>query len=417
MKKVSVFTVLTCFLAGTANLSCCYAGNLFGKPDEPVDDGRSKGIQPKSSPPAGRGAGRGSVPAQPPMSAGRGASRGSVPAQSPTSVGQGAGRGAIPSTQPKPGPYDSQIPQFEGTFDDVGAITSSKSTATEMSEAESALYAQWVKEERILSEGELALYAQWVKEGKVPGIALIQPASSQPTVPTASKPVEAGRGEELSRLTMPSSYATPLPSLQPTVSSVHGLEGGERAEQLSIPSSSPTPLPTSSSLVLEETEQLHTSSPSSSSFFKNDNTVAFFTSSGITIAQKENHKVAKVSLLCTLIEWRSFSEAARNVSIRKLYEQKPEIDIAQLNNGVKWAKFYLTKRGKAQKKDGTASAFSQLIEARMSQLIKEIETSILLNEEPSVQIRFLQDKANEKILFSVQRNLGEVILVEIPGQE
>jgi hypothetical protein len=414
MKKVSVFTVLTCFLAGTANLSCCYAGNLFGKPDEPVDDGRSKGLQPKSSPPAGRGAGRGAVLTQQPMSAGRGASRGSVPAQPPTSVGQGAGRGAIPSTKPNPSP---DIPSFEGTFDDVDPITSSKPTATDMSEAESALYAQWVKEERILSEGELALYAQWVKEGKVPGIALIQPASSQPTVPTASKPVEEGRGEELSRLTIPSSYATPLPSLQPTVSSVHGLGEGERAEQSSIPSSSHTPLPTFSSLVLEETEQLHTSSPSSSSFFKNDNTVAFFTSSGITIAQRENHKVAKVSLLCTLIEWRSFSEAARNDTIRKLYEQKPEIDIAQLNNGVKWAKFYLTKKGKAQKKDATAIAFSQLIEARMSQLIKEIETSILLNEEPSVQIRFLQDKANEKILFSVQRNLGEVILVEIPGQE
>lgn len=52
MKKVSVFTVLTCFLAGTAHFPC-YAGPFMSKPVDPVDDGRSKGVpaqQPKGGP-------------------------------------------------------------------------------------------------------------------------------------------------------------------------------------------------------------------------------------------------------------------------------------------------------------------------------------------------------------------------------
>jgi hypothetical protein len=46
MKKVSVFTVLTCFLAGAAHFPC-YAGNLFGKEEQPDD--RSKKLAPQPS--------------------------------------------------------------------------------------------------------------------------------------------------------------------------------------------------------------------------------------------------------------------------------------------------------------------------------------------------------------------------------
>lgn len=49
MKKVSVFTVLTCFLATTANFSC-YAGNFFSSDEKKSNDSKTPPVKPSSKP-------------------------------------------------------------------------------------------------------------------------------------------------------------------------------------------------------------------------------------------------------------------------------------------------------------------------------------------------------------------------------
>ncbi|MBX9622063.1 MAG: hypothetical protein K2X28_08630 [Alphaproteobacteria bacterium] len=94
MKKVSVFTVLTCFLAGAAHFPC-YAGNLFGKPEQ-TDDDRSKG-----------------GPSQPSKSGGQALPKTGKPDDSskglPVQPKQSSS-GSMPSAHPKPTPSPSVSP-------------------------------------------------------------------------------------------------------------------------------------------------------------------------------------------------------------------------------------------------------------------------------------------------------------------
>lgn len=367
MIKVSVFTVLTCFLAGTANLSYCYAGNSspfsswFG--DNGDDHSRDK---PKSSPSAGRGAGRGSEPAQLPTSAGRGAGRGTVPTQPSTSVGRGFS--PAPSVHPTPSP--SPTPSLEPKLPDNSIHSETRASQP-------------------MTEAELALYEQWVAQGKVQGIVVSKYPSSQDT-----GLMEARRVESLSSSTTPSPHPTPSLATSSLAS------GGDTEQPVRH-----SPTPAFSSSVIDDERN------------KRDNTIFLYAPQSAIIVNKGNYQLAKVALLCVVSAWENIREAYKNPAVRKLRdEESPEKNIEKLNKRVRWAKYYLSKKGKALQRP-EAKAFSDLIEARMNVLIEEIKKSVESEEEPSVFIRFQQDEANERIMFSVERELGEVILVEIPGQE
>jgi len=90
MKKVSVFTVLTCFLAGTANFSC-YAGTGFSKMLGIDSDASNEADASKA------------VVSAPPKTAVKQNSTASTRASS-QQVGQNSGQGGVPSSHPKPMP-------------------------------------------------------------------------------------------------------------------------------------------------------------------------------------------------------------------------------------------------------------------------------------------------------------------------
>lgn len=228
MKKVSVFTVLTCFLAGAAHFPC-YAGNFFGKEEQPDD-------RPKRSVPQASKSGGQSLPKTDKLAA-DGPSRG-LAAQQQSLIG-----GSTPSHQPKPLPSPA-FPHLSPP------VSSSKPDSDDL---DPKLLSQAPKDFLAASEEDPAKNSSEVKKieedirsvvGDIPGLVIHVHLPSQlplsssilPGSMPVSQVMSSSHGLPLSDDTNlpPAQQLSQIPSMHPTPYPPHG----DPQPPLSIPSSS-----------------------------------------------------------------------------------------------------------------------------------------------------------------------------------
>lgn len=363
MKKVSVFTVLTCFLAGAAHFPC-YAGNFFVKPDQPDDD-RSKRVPPQPSRSGGQ-----PLPKTDKLVVDDPSKRLVV---QPKPGGQPSS-GGIPSAHPKPNPSPS-LPPFDPVVVEGGPHSAAALPPT-------------LEEGVVLSAEQLAALLQ--RGQGMDGVLFSVRKNNSPPVPKID-----------SSPSMPPS-SSPVPVLQaPSDPMAPTLLGVPHAHQPSIPSMAPAPYEPSHG----SQASVSTSSGNHGETYEAGGGILFLPVEMKLFPKLDNPgQLALVPKVCALSFYNYLSELEASES--KIRAKMMLLTPDNKDDILNLIRTYLERHGR---KNAQIFAAQKIFEG----LKKAIETP----NERKITFKVAPVEGKPEVYFCLEVEGGVIIFGKVPGQE
>jgi len=125
----------------------------------------------------------------------------------------------------------------------------------------------------------------------------------------------------------------------------------------------------------------------------------------LNIQQKERYQLALIPNICAIYIYDALSKA-NHPSFLELNKQASEKDLAKIDTGIKWLAHYLRHYGVKHLKFENAMQLSQSLEST----IRSLDLAL-------TNIKFGNDRNNNKMMFSIECIGGPVIFAKIPGQD